>query len=342
MKIKKDYNNFIVENKSKLIYKLICWLFSMLLIQSNLGEVKGKDHFRLIYGNEGSVTNLEINVSKDAFDKLDLCNYSFYVYKDYKSGCNHFVPSGWMGDTSSISFKDNWKSDVHSGKSCIKIKFKAGNDNWAGIYWQNPENNWGTIKNVGYDISGAVKVTFQAKGENGGENIEFFVGGIGRDNSTGEPTESYPDSMTKTSTGYITLTDSWTEHTIDLTSEDLSYVIGGFGWSTNSSRNPNGATFYLDEIKYDKLRDSKIFGSVIDTNGESIKNAKLTLKGKKTKIKRKIKSEDDGTFEFTSLPADTYVVKAQKKNYKKSKQKLELGNAEETEILIRLENEQST
>ena len=341
MKIKKDYNNSIVENKGK----LICWLFPVLLIQSILGKVQEKEIFPLIYANEGSVTNLEINVSKDAFDKLDLCNYSFYVYKDYKSGCNHFVPSGWMGDDSSITFKDNWKSDVHSGKSCIKIKFKAGNDNWAGIYWQNPENNWCDIKNGGYDISGAVKVTFQAKGENGGENIEFFVGGIGRDNSTGEPKECYPDSMTKTSTGYITLTGTWTEHTIDLTSEDLSYVIGGFGWVTSSSRNPNSTstTFYLDEIKYDKLRDSKIFGSVIDTNGESIKNAKLTLKGKKTKIKRKIKSEDDGTFEFTSLPADTYVVKAQKKNYKKSNQELvELGDAEETKISITLENEQST
>ena len=118
----------------------------MLLIQSNLGEVQGKGNFPLIYANEGSVTNLERNASKDAFDKLDLCNYSFYIYKDYKSGCNHFIPSGWMGDTLSISFKDNWKSDVHSGKSCIKIKFEADNDNWAGIYWQNPENNWGTKK----------------------------------------------------------------------------------------------------------------------------------------------------------------------------------------------------
>jgi len=185
---------------------------------------------------------------------MDKCNNSFYVYVNQDEGCNHYYPSGWMGDIGSIFFDSGWTSNCYSGTSCIKIAFTAEGNNWAGIYWQEPENNWGTVPNAGYDLTGATELTFWAKGENGGERIEFFVGGI---------TGPYPDSLPKTSTGYITLTSSWQKYTISLISKDLSYVIGGFGWVTNSSNNPGGATFYLDEIKYDKARpdDLRFLGS---------------------------------------------------------------------------------
>ena len=188
------------------------------------------------------------------YEVMDKCNNSFYVYVNQDEGCNHYYPSGWMGDISSISFDSGWTSNCYSGTSCIKIAFTAEGNNWAGIYWQEPENNWGTVPNAGYDLTGATELTFWAKGENGGERIEFFVGGI---------TGPYPDSLPKTSTGYITLTSSWQKYTISLISKDLSYVIGGFGWVTNSSNNPGGATFYLDEIKYDKARpdDLRFLGS---------------------------------------------------------------------------------
>lgn len=41
-------------------------------------------------------------------------------------------------------------------------------------------------------------------------------------------------------------------------SKDLTHIIGGFGWVTNSAENPSGATFYLDEIKYDKSRPDEL------------------------------------------------------------------------------------
>ncbi|MCP5005601.1 MAG: S8 family serine peptidase [Planctomycetes bacterium] len=180
---------------------------------------------------------------------MDKFHNSFDVYTNQDEGGNHFSPSGWMGDISSISFDSNWASDCYSGTSCIKIAFSSTGNNWAGLYWQEPENNWGAVPNAGYNITGATKVTFYAKGENGGERVEFFVGGI---------TGAYPDSLPKTSTGYITLTSSWQKYTIDLTSVDLSSVIGGFGWVTDSSNNPSGATFYLDDIKYDKSRPNDL------------------------------------------------------------------------------------
>jgi hypothetical protein len=176
---------------------------------------------------------------------MDRCHTAFYVYANQDDGCNHFYPSGRMGDRSAISFDSNWTSDVHSGDSCIKITFAAKGSNWAGIYWLEPENNWGSTPDGGYDLTGATKITFWARGENGGEQIEFFAGGV---------TGSHPDSFPKTSTGSITLTRSWQEYAIDLTGLDLSHVIGGFGWITNDSYNPNGAIFYLDDIAYDKAR----------------------------------------------------------------------------------------
>jgi len=184
------------------------------------------------------------------YDVMDKYHNSFDVYSDQDAGGNHFYPFGWMveegGDISAISFNSNWDSNYYSGTSCIKITFNANGSSWAGIYWREFANNWGTDPNAGYDLSGATKITFYAKGEKGGERVKFFAGGI---------TGPYPDSLVQVSTGYITLTNSWQEYAIDLTSKDLSYVIGGFGWATDD---PNSPTFYLDEIKYDKFRSDEI------------------------------------------------------------------------------------
>ena len=163
---------------------------------------------------------------------------TFYVYNDKDAAGNHFFPSGWMGDLSAIKFDGGW-SEAYSGTSCIRIDYKA-NNNWAGIYWQYPENNWGNMRE-GYNLTGATKLTFWAKGEKGGEVIKFFVGGIDG---------KYSDSLPKVSIK-VRPTKEWRKYTIDLKNYNLSHVIGGFGWVASSYDNPRGATFYLDEIKYD-------------------------------------------------------------------------------------------
>ena len=53
-----------------------------------------------------------------------------------------------------------------------------------------------------------------AKGENGGERVEFFTCGFGYDGETGKQMVNYPDSCKKCSTGWITLTDEWEEYSI--------------------------------------------------------------------------------------------------------------------------------
>jgi len=171
-------------------------------------------------------------------------NMPFYIYSDSSSPKNHFVASGWMGDYSDIKFDSVCKTDPYLGDSCIKIVYgnKASQGSrWAGMYWQHPANNWGTIDG-GYDLAKATKVTFWARGDKGGERVEEFkIGGI-----MGE----YSDSDTA-GVGPVILNKEWTQYSIDLKGKDMSYIIGGFCWATNLDANPDGVTFYLDEIKYE-------------------------------------------------------------------------------------------
>lgn len=168
----------------------------------------------------------------------------FYVYADSSSVNNHFIPSGFMGDFSDLKIDKNSKEDPYLGDTCIKITYSgkaAQGARWAGIFWQNPANNWGSV-DKGFDLSKAQKLTFWARGAKGGERIEEFkVGGL-----MGEFSDS--DSATM---GPVILNKDWTQYTIDLKGKDLSYIIGGFGFATNVDVNPEGATFYLDEIKFE-------------------------------------------------------------------------------------------
>lgn len=169
---------------------------------------------------------------------------AFPVYSDGRSPDNHYVPAGYMGDYSDISIDQSSFDNPHSGTTCIKIIYsnKASQGaRWGGVYWQNPANNWGDRKG-GFDLTGAKKLTFWAKGEKGGERIEEFkLGGI---------TGLYPDSDIA-GVGPVLLTTEWEKFEIDLSGKDLSYISGGFCWSTNLDVNPNGVTFYLDDIRYE-------------------------------------------------------------------------------------------
>jgi hypothetical protein len=62
--------------------------------------------------------------------------------------------------------------------------------------------------------------------------VEFKVGGI--DNAN----KKYRDSLAVT-TGRLTLTNNWTQYTIDLSNTNLSSVIGGFCWVASADYNAN-------------------------------------------------------------------------------------------------------
>ena len=50
---------------------------------------------------------------------------------------------------------------------------------------------------------------------------------------------------------WVILTKEWQPYTIDLRGKDLSYVSGGFSWTTNTEVNPGNCVFYLDNIQYE-------------------------------------------------------------------------------------------
>lgn len=168
----------------------------------------------------------------------------FPVYGDARSPDNHYIPSGYMGDYSDIKIDTACFDKPHSGTTCIKIVYSNAVNNgarWAGVYWQSPANNWGDRKG-GFDLRGAKKLVFWVRGAKGGERIEEFkLGGI---------TGLYPDSDIA-GIGPVMLTPEWKQYEIDLSGKDLSYISGGFCWSTNLDVNPDGATFYLDDMKYE-------------------------------------------------------------------------------------------
>jgi hypothetical protein len=191
---------------------------------------------------------LHANVDKaytHLYEVMDKYHQTFDVYTDMNAGGNHFYPTGWMGDDTSLAMDEGYTLNCHSGTSCIKVDFTAKGRNWSAVYWQEPEKNWAKIPNAGYDLTNATDLTFKVRGENGNEIIEFFMGGI---------QGIYPDSVSKQSTGWLKLSKEWKTYTISLRNKDLSHIIGGFGFALNAPNNKNGATFYIDDIQYQMKR----------------------------------------------------------------------------------------
>jgi hypothetical protein len=125
----------------------------------------------------------------------------------------------------------------HASKHCIKVTY-SDPANWAGVIWQHPANDWGD-KPGGYDLSGAEKLTFWARGAEGGEKVKFGYGSLGLE-------KKYHDSSKEQIE--VSLTRQWKEYTIDLNEKDLSRIKSGFLWSLAGQGKP--LTFYLDDIKY--------------------------------------------------------------------------------------------
>lgn len=174
---------------------------------------------------------------------IKISAFPFYIYRDAFSRENNYVPSGWMGDWADIRIKEMHRENPQSGKNCIQITYAATKKQgagWAGIFWQNPPNNWGGVRG-GFDLSGARKLYFYGRGEKGEEYVEFKMGGIlGR----------FSDSTTGNKTDAIKLEKKWKLYAIDLEGMDLSYISGGFCVAFSSLLNPEGCTFYIDEIYY--------------------------------------------------------------------------------------------
>ncbi len=185
---------------------------------------------------------------------MDHDHSRFFVYDDDESPGNHFVAYDKMPADGVTSLDASWTATRHTGATAIRCHYDAASaSGWAGWYFLNgtltgtdttPAPNWGTVPNAGITaLAGATTLTFWARGESGGEQVEFFLAGVG--GPYGDSASRRPAAGTRT-----TLTNAWQQYSIDLTGMNLSYVIGGFGWLAETLHNPGGATFYLDDIEY--------------------------------------------------------------------------------------------
>ncbi len=169
---------------------------------------------------------------------VEKITFPFSLYSDC-SGIQPFCPSGWMGNINAIDVDDCWEKNPHSGDTCIKCSY-TDRGKWAGVAWQDPPNNWGDLPG-GFDLTGAKRLSFWARGETGREAVEFKIGLLG-------VSKMFPDTARATS-GKIPLSSQWRQYTIELGGKDLQRIISGFVWVVEGGTAP--VTFYLDDIEYE-------------------------------------------------------------------------------------------
>lgn len=148
-----------------------------------------------------------------------------------------WAASGYMGHIDAIAMNLRDRTDPSHGETAIRAAYTAP-DRWGGVVWQDPADDWGDAAG-GYDLRGATRLTFHARGQRGGEAVNVGFGVLG-------PDADHPDSGGK-ETG-ITLTRDWKRYEIDLTGVDLRRIKTGFFWSVAGAGEP--IVFYLDEIVY--------------------------------------------------------------------------------------------
>ncbi|MEZ6086428.1 MAG: glycoside hydrolase family 2 TIM barrel-domain containing protein [Pirellulaceae bacterium] len=150
-----------------------------------------------------------------------------------------YAPSGFMGNTNAIQMTPNCEDRPHSGKHCLQVKYNA-TDQWGGVLWQSPPNDWTGMQPGGFDLTAASALEFHVRGESGNEIVSFIVGGIETENP-------YRDSA-KAELKEVRLTTQWEKMRIPLKDLDPHRIKTGFGWSLAGQDKP--LTFFLDEIRF--------------------------------------------------------------------------------------------
>jgi hypothetical protein len=192
---------------------------------------------------------------------MDQFHDRFPVYDDLGSAGNHFHARAKIPDEHApVLILGGSTDQPHSGATATRNELIASSPSaFGGFFFLNgvlpaghraPLLNFGTYPNAGIDLTGATALTFWARGAKGGEQVDFFVGGVGRNPGTGLKEARYPDSNPSIHLR-VRLTAQWLPYQIDLSGADLSYVLGGFGWAASVPQNPKGAVFFLDDIQFE-------------------------------------------------------------------------------------------
>lgn len=164
----------------------------------------------------------------------------FAVYEESTDPTPPFFSTGWMGNLGAVNIEEGWTNNPHSGRTCILAEYHD-TAYWGGVAWLHPADNWGD-DDGGYDLRGAARVSFWARGETGKEVVEFKVG------VHQEPDKPFKDTA-HAGSGKIRLTPWWKKYSIRLAQKDLSRVISGFVWVVEGQEDP--VRFYIDDIIFE-------------------------------------------------------------------------------------------
>jgi len=101
---------------------------------------------------------------------------------------------------------------------------------YIGLNFEEPQN-WGLNKTgIGYDLTGATQLVFDAISPTGGIQVQFSIDG--------------------STTAYMSIPQQWTTITINLNSLGLTSLTGAplqFGIASNDVNAPHGGTVLLDK-----------------------------------------------------------------------------------------------
>jgi len=178
----------------------------------------------------------------------------FFVYQDIDSGFNHGFPSGVFGSSQVAMNK------LHIDSGCVysagaangcandpttldqsrgtvfRISFDPlATGEYVGLNFEEPQNWGATGAGIGYNLSGATQVAFDAISVTAGIKVQFGVAGG--------------------TTPYMSIPQQWTTITINLASLSLpASALAGvhllFGVATNDQNDINGGTILLDNIRF--------------------------------------------------------------------------------------------
>ncbi|MDR1601067.1 MAG: hypothetical protein LBS42_01390 [Tannerella sp.] len=179
-----------------------------------------------------------------------------YVYRDYNDNANKFTQPAWMGSDYKNIPPMYHRAEGIDGSTGIEATVNFAHHTWGGYFFTVPVFDKGADRprpcygndNVGIDLSGAQKLTFHARGLEGGELVEFFTAGLGEGSTC-----KYPDSSRKISLGYVRLTAEWKKYEINLSGRNLSRIACGFGWVSNREQNAGKTkiSFRFDEVRFE-------------------------------------------------------------------------------------------
>ena len=186
---------------------------------------------------------LEINVVPKATIRLDAL-------------ANMLSLMSRSGDPSAFIKPERSPDDCHTGSDCLRFTYEPGGE-WGSVHWwpfcvasaasptlhiaPGPECSINVLQ-VG-NLSEVNRLTFWARGDQGGEIVEFRVGSV---NVSPGPFRS---------SGRVTLTTDWQGCEIDLAGMDLVDAIDLFVWFATDRDNPGGAVFYLDDVQSEGAKE---------------------------------------------------------------------------------------